>query len=67
MGAVTTYDTVIERIADPQPECGFGEEGVLLTKHVQLWISIQNTSRHELIEHADYQWWQQRKDDVVER
>ena len=62
-----TYHTVVERVSNPEPECGLGEECVALTKHVQLGVPIQNTSRDELVEDTNDEGRQDGEDDVIHR
>lgn len=40
MGANRTYQTVVQRVHDPEPESGFCEEHILLTQGVELRIPI---------------------------
>lgn len=56
---------MIQSVADPQPERGSGEEGVLLTEHIELGIPVQNTSRDELVEDADDEGRKNGENDVV--
>jgi len=53
MGRTNTYDTMIKRIANPQPKRSFCKERVGLSKHVQLWISVEDARRDELIKNAN--------------
>ena len=48
-----TYDAVVERVPNPKPESGFGEERIALTEHIQLRVPIQYPGRDELIEDAN--------------
>ena len=48
-----THDAVIQSISNPQPELRSCEECVLLTKHVELGISVEDACRNELIEYTD--------------
>lgn len=63
------YDTdqaVIQSVSDPQPESLLGEERVLLAEHVQMRVTVENTSRDELIKYANNEWRKDGKEDVVE-
>ena len=62
-----TYHTVVERVSNPEPECGLGEERVALTEHVQLRVPIQNPSRDELVEDTNDEGRQDGEDDVIHR
>lgn len=61
-----SYDAVVERVAHPEPEGGFGEEGVLLAQNVELWVAVQYPRRYKLIEDANDQWWEDSEDDVIQ-
>jgi hypothetical protein len=54
------YDTVVQSIADPEPERSLGEEHVLFTKHIELRIPIQYSCGHELVKDPD----DKRREDV---
>ena len=56
---------MIQRVDNPQPECSLREELILLPEGVQLWVPIQDTGRHELIEYTDDEGRKHRKDDIV--
>ena len=44
---------MVERVPNPKPESGFGEERIALTEHIQLRVPIQYPGRDELIEDAN--------------
>ena len=44
---------MIQSIRHPQPERSLGEELILLSKDVQLWISIQYSGGHKLVENTN--------------
>ena len=58
---------MIECVTNPLPECGLGEENILLPENVQLRIADQDPRGHELIEDTDNQRRQEREDDVIHR
>jgi len=60
-----TYNAVVQSIAHPEPERGLGKEHVLLAKHVELWISIQNPRGHKLVEDANDQGRKDCENDIV--
>jgi len=56
---------VIKCVGDPSPEDTFTEEGVILAKLVQLWITIKHSSTDKLIKDANNHRGKHRKEDVV--
>lgn len=64
---VTTHDTVIECIADPQPKGRLREELVPLPELVQLRVAIQESRRDELVEDTDDERREDGEDDIVQR
>ena len=64
---ISTHQTVIQRIANPQPERRLGEEDVPLSEAVKLRVPVEDACRDELIEHADDDGRQDREEDIVER
>ena len=61
------YQTMVQRIRDPEPESGLGEEYILLAQDVELRIPIQDTGRDELVKDTDNERRQDGENDVIER
>lgn len=60
------YHTVIERIPDPLPKCSGREELVVLSELIQLWIPVEHSGRHELVEDTDDERGKDGEENVVE-
>lgn len=58
---------MIEAIQYPGEERMRLEEDTFLTKLVELRVAIEQTRRDVLIKDTEYERWQDREDDVVER
>lgn len=61
-----THDTVVKRIPDPKEKPYGSEEVILLTQVIELWVSIEHTSRDELVENTNDQRWEDGEYDIVE-
>lgn len=62
-----TYCRVIDCIHDPTPESLLIKELVLLSKHIDLWILVQQPSRCKLIKNTDGHGWQNGKKHIKTR
>lgn len=58
---------MIQSIRHPQPERSLGEELILLSKDVQLWISIQYSGGHKLVENTNDNRRENGEDYIVQR
>jgi hypothetical protein len=58
---------MINSVCEPHPKGRLCEEHIPLTQHIELRISIQHASRHELIKYTNDQWWQDGEEDIVKR
>ncbi len=58
---------MIQGVTDPQPELCPREERVLLAEHVELWVAIEDTRGHKLVEDTDDERRENGEDDVVQR
>lgn len=61
-----TYNTVIQRVPDPQPELRSCEERIALAEHVQLGIPVEDASGDELVEDTDDKRGENGEDDIVQ-
>jgi len=57
---------MVQGIGNPQPERRLGKKLVFLTECIQLGISVQESCRNELVENADYKWWESGEKDIIE-
>jgi len=57
---------VIEAVEDPRPERMHLEENTLLAKLIKLRIAVKQSGRDELVEDADYKWWKDGEEYVIE-
>ena len=64
---IDTYDTVVQCVANPQPELRPREERVALAKHVELWVPVEDTGGDELVEDTDNERREDGEHDVIER
>lgn len=62
---IYTYQTVIQSICNPHPECFARKEDVLLAQHVQLRVAIKHSSRYKLVEYANNERRKDREHDIV--
>ena len=60
-----TYQAVVQRVQDPEPESGFREEHIFLTQGVELRVPIQDTCGDELVKDPDDERRQNGENDVV--
>lgn len=56
---------MVERIANPLPECHGREEAVRLTKLIELRVSIQHSSGNKLVKDTDDEGRKDGEYDVV--
>ena len=59
------YDTVVQSVTYPEPECSLGKEHILLTEHVELRIPIQYSCGYKLIENTNDQRREHSENDIV--
>ena len=66
MKSIEIYQTVVQRVRDPEPEGGFCKERILLTEGVELRVTIQDSGGDELIKDPDDEGRQNGENDVVQ-
>lgn len=64
-GGVTHY-AVVQSVCNPQPKGCFSEEFIPLTMHIQLRISVENSSGNKLIKNANNKRRQNSEHDIVQ-
>ena len=65
-GVGGAYQTMVQRIRNPEPESGLCEEHILLAQDVELRIPIQDSGGDELVKDTDNERRQDGENDVIE-
>ena len=58
---------MVQSVADPQPELCPREERILLSKHVELRVAVEDSCGDELVENTDDKRRKDGEEDIVQR
>ena len=62
---VKIYQTMIQRIGNPEPKRCFSEKFIFLAKYIKLWVSIQDSCGHKLIKNANHKGRKNSENDII--